>query len=530
MRALLLSGLGPSHKNSSYLRGSLFDETLHPHAEAVLARSGHPDLTLARLTVEHDGHHYPLLRPRRDAIPHLTTLTLESVLQAGGHDYVHQDLAEVWSGEAVAPAVDVDVVLLSTTYIWNRQMLATAMAWIRLRLPGVPVICGGQYTNLKFAAAMNDHPAILATVRGDGELALPALLTTLERRGDLAQIPNLVRRDGERIRINALAYIDLDGHSSPRFPGRRRIVPYESMRGCPFDCKFCSFPAASPKWRYKSAAKIRDDWAGYAEENGSSLVKAMDSTFTVPPTRLRELLEILPPLGLPWECYSRANVVSTPEFVDALQRAHCARLEIGFESMNEQTLRRMSKRVTARQNRRAFELLGASDMDYTMFFMAGYPGETPEQFEDTRRFLVEEFSGHFMLHLFSITDESMPLWADKDELRIRTDDPEDPDAPWSHTGMSSEEARSLQAGTLDLVRRRNDRAVLKLWQGEFEPPLVPTADLRTNLIVEKAVERLAMAPLDETDVSRGADRIREQLELLRAHGVRPVSSPSEKAA
>ncbi|MET7765812.1 radical SAM protein [Streptomyces sp. NPDC005393] len=139
-------------------------------------------------------------------------------------------------------------------------------------------------------------------------------------------------RDEDNIRINPTEYVDIEDFPSPTVPGNAPTVPDESMRGCPFDCKFCSFPAASPKWRYKSAEKIRDDWIAYAERNGCDVISAMDSTFTIPPTRLRRLLEILPDSGVPrWEGFSRANTINSVQLVAGLEASHCFQLHIGFE-------------------------------------------------------------------------------------------------------------------------------------------------------------------------------------------------------
>jgi anaerobic magnesium-protoporphyrin IX monomethyl ester cyclase len=523
VRALLLSGLGPGSKSSTYLDDSLFDDTPGPRTRAILDRAGLPGLSLADLTVDSAQGRFPLLRPLPDGSAHLTTFTLESILQAGDHDYVRVPTSHVWNDSAPGDLGSIDVVLLSTTYIWNRRMLEQAIRWLAEHVPGVPIVAGGQYTNLKYPLVMAEYPRITAVVRGDGEVALPMLLDAMRRGGDLAEVPNLVWRDGARIRINRFEYIDLDAFPSPSIPHRFDKAPYESMRGCPFDCKFCSYPAASPKWRYKSAEKIRADWVGYAERNGVQAIEAMDSTFTVPPTRLRRLLEILPGCEVGWECYSRANVIDSPEFAENLLAAHCFRLVIGFESMNDQTLRRMSKRVTAKQNRRAFEILRDSGLDYSICFIVGYPGETKEEFDDTRRFLVDEFSGHFQVHRFGITDETMPLWDDKEALRIQVDDPYDSDSAWSHIGMTSDDAWALRTETLDEVRRVNDGAVLNFWQGGYERPLIPHADRKANLAVQKAVERLAMVASDCDDVAAGAERVRSQVATLRRYEV--VAAP-----
>ncbi|ROO60635.1 radical SAM superfamily enzyme YgiQ (UPF0313 family) [Micromonospora sp. Llam0] len=519
MRSLLLSGLGVTYRNSSYFDATLFRDEIDERAKAMLEHAGLAGVRIRNFSFLDGAVRRPLLRPP-DPVPHLTSFTLESILEAAGQEYIRIPLEDVWTGLATAPAVDVDVILLSTTYIWNRSMLGRALDWARVHLPGVPIVAGGQYTNLKYANIMRAYPDVAGVVRGDAESALPLLLQTLACHGDLGQVPNLVWRDGDRTRINPLQYVDLETHPSPSFPGRLRSVPYESMRGCPFDCKFCSFPAASPKWRYKSAHKIAADWQRYSAENGAESIDAMDSTFTVPPTRLRELTKILPGAKVPhWSCFSRANVFTSPEFVEDLLAANCANVEIGFESMHDRTLKRMSKRVTAKQNRRAYELLSNSDLGFGTCFMVGYPGETAEEFEVTRRFIVDEHSGRFSLHLFSLSDETMPLWEDREELQIVVDDLLDPDSAWSHVGMNIDEARKLQAETLDEVRRRNDTAVASLWQREYQRPLLPTVGPRSNLVLEKAIERLALCSRDHETVQEAAAAARSHVGELKEMGV-----------
>ncbi|OEV08295.1 hypothetical protein AN218_27160 [Streptomyces nanshensis] len=527
MRFLLLSGLGPANLNSPYLEGSLFAEQTSARGAEMLRRAGNPGLRLGNLAFEQSGKRYALLRPRTEAGPHLTSLTLKSILEASGHDYAWMNLEDVWEGTARVPSGDVDCVLLSTTYIWNETILSRVVAWVSQNLPGVGIVCGGQFTNLKFMRVLHKHPEVTAVLRGDGEVALPALLDALAKGTSQESVPNLAWRDGERIRINPVEYVDLDLHPSPAVPGRATVVPYESMRGCPFDCKFCSFPAASPKWRYKSAEKIRDDWVAYARDNGADVMYAMDSTFTIPPKRFRRLLEILPASDIPvWEGFSRANTIKSRDIVEGLEASRCYQLHIGFESMNDETLRLMSKRVSVKQNRMAHDLLRDSSLNCYGLFIVGYPGETPEMFRDTQDYLAGEYTGHFSMARFSVTDETMPLWEDREALQIEADDPNDPHSRWSHIGMDSDRAAQLYGETLDTVRRRNDHAVLKLWQHDYQHWLLPREDRKTNIAVEKSVERLAMAERDHDDLDEGARAISAQLDALRAKGV-VLASESE---
>lgn len=504
MRALLVSGLGPMIKNINYLEGSLFD----PGTADVAGyfRDVAPEFALQRLELTRDGRRRPLLLPRCSEVPHLTTFALTAILDTAAVDFDHLDTTAIWNGETPALADDYDVVLLSTSFIYERRSLRRAVRYLTERWPGATLVAGGQFTNLKFATAMRDHPEIRYVVRGDGEEALPLLLRALAGRGDITEVPNLVHRD-ERgaLRHTPLRDIDLETYPAPKFRGRHAVVPYESMRGCPFSCSFCSFPHASPRWRYKSATKIRDDWARYAAEHGATLIKAMDSTFTVPPRRMRELFDLLPALGLGWEGYSRANALTSEEDMDRFAAANCRSLSIGFESMNEDSLRRMNKRVTAKQNRRAFELLKDSVVGHRCSFMVGYPGETPEEYADTHDFLVNEYSGYFMLSIFSMQDETMPVWQQADEYELRVADPEDPDSGWTHRGMDFEQARQLHRETLHQVRRKNDEALLVLWQSRYEIPIAPELTLRERLRVEKLIERIGMLPIDVPDRAAARD-------------------------
>lgn len=104
--------------------------------------------------------------------------------------------------------------------------------------------------------------------------------------------------------------------------------------------------------------------------------------------------------------------------------------------MSPNTLAYMHKQVRASQNRKAHDLLSASDIRYRVSFMVRYPGETPDDYAITRQYLLDEYIGHFMLSIFSFTDETMPVWQDAERFGLTISDPDDPDYNWSHAGMT----------------------------------------------------------------------------------------------
>jgi len=521
----VLSGQGPHFKNNTYFDGTMFD--LHANRPLAPELPGHPlsGLRLTDLTYRSGSRWRPLLRPGRGAVPHLTSYTLESILLQASRPFELFDLQDVWDLSR-APADRHPVVFLSTTFICDRRTLRRTLTWIEERCDDALVVVGGQFSNLKYDWIMRHHPDVDIVVRGDGEHAIPLLLDALDRGDSLHDVPNLVIRTGpETYRMTSFRYIDIEEHPSPAFGTEHRpVVPYESMRGCPFSCRFCSFPFASPEWRYKSAEKIASDWARYRDINETRHIYAMDSTFTVPPTRLRALMELLPSAAVTWEAFTRANSITGRETVERLAEAHCAELSLGFESMSPKTLELMHKQVRVEHNRRAHDALSGGPVRYRTSFMAGYPGEAPEDYELTHQYLLNEYTGRFYLSVFSMADETMPVWQDAERLQIKVDDFEDPDAGWSHIGMDDVTAKRLRKRTLDEVRHANDSAVLMLWQMDYQLPLIPELPHDTNLWAEKLVERLGMLPVDVPDAGRRLAAAADLLSSLDSLGVRGTAS------
>ncbi len=195
--------------------------------------------------------------------------------------------------------------------------------------------------------------------------------------------------------------------------------------------------------------------------------------------------------------------------------------------MSDRTLALMHKQVRVRDNVQAHELLRESSIEPRMSFMIGYPGERPEDFVSTQRFIVDELVGRFNLFVFSFTDETMPVWADMEASQLRFDDPSDPDSGWSHVGMDSGTAWALQKSILDEARWASESAVLLQWQSRYELPLIPDASASENLQAEKAVERLAMLSRDTQSGQHRERRLSEVLAMLDQLGVIRVDEAGE---
>ena len=299
MNVILIAGLGPALMETEDLAGSLYDQD-RPEIRRQYDIGGR-DCTPERLIYQSRGRSIPLLRPR----PKLRETdyiseTLKSILSAEGIPFHFIPIRQIWANQApdTRGLEGESIVCLSTTFMWNERMLDHAISWVFRHLHCRYLVVGGQYGVLKQEYLLQHWGAPnLFLQTGEAELSLVPLIRALQTGGDekeLLAIPNLlsIRDSGTLLRT---ATEDFDFRSVPRvrFCGQSGYIPYMSMRGCPYRCKFCALRECTPKWQYQTAERIFADWQAYAKENDANHFSINDSTFFIPYHKIPRLLELL---------------------------------------------------------------------------------------------------------------------------------------------------------------------------------------------------------------------------------------------
>jgi radical SAM superfamily enzyme YgiQ (UPF0313 family) len=111
-----------------------------------------------------------------------------------------------------------------------------------------------------------------------------------------------------------------------------------------------------------------------------------DDTFVIVKDRVREFCErlIAEKLKLSWSCLGRADRVD-PDLLKLMRRAGCWQLSYGIESGDPDILKSMHKRLSLDQIRQALQWSREAGLRTKGFFIVGFPGETRETLERTRR-------------------------------------------------------------------------------------------------------------------------------------------------
>lgn len=280
--------------------------------------------------------------------------------------------------------------------------------------PELPVILGGQGPETVEAAVIARHPGVAAVAVGEADETLADWLDALDAAGDPAEatrrplgadVPGLVLRDtdGRPLTTPRRPVLpDLDAVDPPAWDlaespaayaaaagGGEALVPLDLGRGCAFRCSFCT---TSVFWdstaRYLSPARAVDELDRVAALPGADVVYVTHDLFTADRDHVLAVCAEKRRRGneLVWECRTRLDLVDR-ELLEALADAGCRRILYGVESASPEQL--LAMRKGGRSCAPGFDVLetlgAAADAGVASIVgtMAGLPGETEEQLEET---------------------------------------------------------------------------------------------------------------------------------------------------
>ncbi|MCM8527823.1 MAG: B12-binding domain-containing radical SAM protein [Lentisphaeraceae bacterium] len=181
--------------------------------------------------------------------------------------------------------------ILASCYIFNHTELFEILRRYVCINPDVTVILGGPEFLGNNEALLREFPWIDLLVRGEGEIPFKRVL-----QGDKwGHIKGLVWIDEEgRYRDNKTADLaDMDliiPHYSKMFAPDRPFVQYETSRGCPNRCSFCT-SSLDPVLRYIPLDAVRDHLK-IIQEAGIKEVRILDRTFNSKNSRACDLLKM----------------------------------------------------------------------------------------------------------------------------------------------------------------------------------------------------------------------------------------------
>ncbi|MCR4288913.1 MAG: B12-binding domain-containing radical SAM protein [Candidatus Scalindua sp.] len=232
----------------------------------------------------------------------------------------------------------------------------------------------------------------------EGEHALLGLIEQLEGKKDFSKVPNLVYKEGSRIRVNQPFHIedinslptpDYDGFPLDLYLSPKRVLPLQGSRGCYWrKCTFCNLHVDNLKFRLRNLDLVLEDMDRLKAKYGAKYMFFSDEC--MPVKQLESLSSRLIEKGndVKWMAGVRFDKGLTKDILSKAREAGCLKMVFGLESSNKRILSLMDKGIETEITKNIIDDCGKTGIAIHMYVIIGFPSETREEALETLDFVI----------------------------------------------------------------------------------------------------------------------------------------------
>lgn len=311
-----------------------------------------------------------------------------------------------WSDIIIEQIIEHNPDLIGFTVLSDDYPWALKMAKAIKKQKDIPVIFGGIHpTSMPEEVLSQDCVDYICL--GEGEEALPELVSALEKRSDPKDIKNIWYKDvdGTLVKNGIRPPIsDLDSLPFPDKDLYYKVYPafirhgYWIMTGrrCLYGCTYCynnylkKFYAEGKYYVRRSVDNVIEELLLAVEKYQIKDVFFHDDIFTHDIKWLREFsLKYREKINLPFRCEVHPVIVNNlKETVQLLVEANCTAIGMGVQSVDENTRKNILKRdYTNDDITKIIKAFKGTQIFADIDIIAGLPTETDKNFLDAARFI-----------------------------------------------------------------------------------------------------------------------------------------------
>lgn len=273
--------------------------------------------------------------------------------------------------------------------------------------PNVPIFAGNTVAST-IPEVLLKHSCVDVAVIGEGEVTALDLVNTLEINGNLANVKGIWYKTPSGLSIEnprREPITNLDSLPLPAFD----LVPMEfylrnfekqygfrganlsTVRGCPFNCRFCCRGFIGYKVRCRSPENIVAELKVWIQKYHVKGILFCDDLFIYNRKRVFDFCDLLVKEKLDylkWIVSARVELL-TLELAKKMKETGCLWLQFGFESHSPKVLEYYNKRNTVEDQQRAIDICRKVGLGWHGSYIIGAANEDEgtlqETFEFTRR-------------------------------------------------------------------------------------------------------------------------------------------------
>ncbi len=283
---------------------------------------------------------------------------------------------------AVTVAEQQPDIVLGTVYLFTQEVMLKVLRRIHALLPETVILLGGPEFLGNNEDFLRRAPCVTAVLRGEGEEALPALLSSLPAKTSWPTITGWCRVDADGYHDNGMALVDEAAwnalpapDSSEFFNWERPFIQIETTRGCPHNCAFCT-SCRTGRIRWRDLDDVRAQ-LHKAQERGIEEIRVLDRTFNATPTKAIERLTIFRDEFPQLRFHLEIHPGFLPDELKQLLAAYPAgklHLEVGLQTTHREALRLCKRKGTTKELLAALRFLcGCANLDIHVDLLSGLP-------------------------------------------------------------------------------------------------------------------------------------------------------------
>ena len=278
-------------------------------------------------------------------------------------------------------------VIAATFWLFTHMMQIEVLSRAVQLLENVKVVCGGPEFLGNNETFLRTHDFVTAVIRGEGEIALPELLNSLDNPCIWDNIEGLCWISGNDSRYHDNGMARVRDFASLRYPEESRFfcwdkpfVQLETTRGCFNTCAFCVSGGEKPV-RYQSMEQVKARLENICA-HGIRDIRVLDRTFNYDIDRACEMLDIF----AGYEGRMRFHLEIHPSLLSEKLKEKLAslpkgllHLEAGMQSLNDKVLSETGRKGSLESSLKGLEYLCSLDNIQTHAdLIAGLPSYSLE--------------------------------------------------------------------------------------------------------------------------------------------------------